>query len=681
MKTSLLDPAGPPDGTEEIPVLQGIGETRELVRMPAGALASAATKPTPAELQAAILATLVEGGGISFTLDEGAGTVTIAVDVAALVTATQLTDGLATKQASSALLTSLAGLAINLNGGKVIKVKADGTGFELADDEAGTGGGGALVDGTYGDVIISGGGTVFTVTIAADEAYGAGWNADKGPPTKNAVYAKLEAMAATIAGKVATTSVGVANGVASLDSGGKVPAGQLPSYVDDVLEYASASAFPNPGETGKIYLALDTGRQSRWSGSAYVELTASPGTTDAVPEGATNKYYTDVRVRAALMTGLLDTVGTPAATDSLLTVLGKLKRQAFTIMPQDYLAKAGGNMTGNLTLLGGTIVGRDAADTVEYGRATFGVNGAYLRGSKINFQNVAGTQLGTVDAAGNYISVGWIRGITGGSLAGAPVAGLEAYSDGTAGNGAWLAFHRAGTQAIYAGLDTDNKFKIGGWSWTGAKLTLDSTGKLTVPDNCYAKDFYANRGDGTGVIYFGDASKYLYFDGTNYSLPSAGLTVGGFGDFISPNAGTTGGIRIRQNGTYAYLQVTNAAASAELSYLRWSGNGDLYHSAAFIAQGNISSLSDRRLKKNVRPLKRGLELVKAMRGVRYVMKAEPARQHVGVIAQELEAVVPELVSTDGDGIKAVDYGKLTAVLIEAIKEISVELDALKAARA
>lgn len=56
---------------------------------------------------------------------------------------------------------------------------------------------------------------------------------------------------------------------------GKVPASQLPSYVDDVLEYANFAAFPATGESGKIYVALNTNLTYRWSGSAYVEISAS----------------------------------------------------------------------------------------------------------------------------------------------------------------------------------------------------------------------------------------------------------------------------------------------------------------------------------------------------------------------------------------------------------------------
>ncbi len=95
---------------------------------------------------------------------------------------------------------------------------------------------------------------------------------------------------------------GVANGYASLDATGKVPAAQLPSYVDDVVEAAAIGGFPVTGESGKIYVALDTGKTYRWGGSAYVEISAAPGSTDAVVEGSTNLYFTQARARASIST-------------------------------------------------------------------------------------------------------------------------------------------------------------------------------------------------------------------------------------------------------------------------------------------------------------------------------------------------------------------------------------------
>lgn len=67
---------------------------------------------------------------------------------------------------------------------------------------------------------------------------------------------------------------GQPGGFASLNSNGKVPSNQLPSYVDEIEEYSSRSAFPVSGETGIIYLALDTGSTYRWGETTYVEISA-----------------------------------------------------------------------------------------------------------------------------------------------------------------------------------------------------------------------------------------------------------------------------------------------------------------------------------------------------------------------------------------------------------------------
>lgn len=69
--------------------------------------------------------------------------------------------------------------------------------------------------------------------------------------------------------------MGAASGVATLDTSGKVPSSQLPSYVDDVLEYTNKASFPSTGEAGKIYVDKATNLTWRWSGSAYVEISPS----------------------------------------------------------------------------------------------------------------------------------------------------------------------------------------------------------------------------------------------------------------------------------------------------------------------------------------------------------------------------------------------------------------------
>ena len=104
----------------------------------------------------------------------------------------------------------------------------------------------------------------------------------------------------SFSGLEVTSAKGVANGYASLDANGLVPSSQLPSYVDDVVEYAAVVNFPATGETGKIYVATGLNKTYRWSGSAYVEIAASPGSTDSVTEGSTNLYFTNTRARGAL---------------------------------------------------------------------------------------------------------------------------------------------------------------------------------------------------------------------------------------------------------------------------------------------------------------------------------------------------------------------------------------------
>jgi hypothetical protein len=99
---------------------------------------------------------------------------------------------------------------------------------------------------------------------------------------------------------IPSSQKGAANGVATLDGSGLVPSTQLPSFVDDVLEYANLASFPVTGTAGKIYVTTDNNKTYRWSGSVYIEISASPGSTDAVTEGTTNLYFTNARARSAI---------------------------------------------------------------------------------------------------------------------------------------------------------------------------------------------------------------------------------------------------------------------------------------------------------------------------------------------------------------------------------------------
>ena len=84
----------------------------------------------------------------------------------------------------------------------------------------------------------------------------------------------IDDITASVNSYIPLSQKGVANGVATLDSNGQVPSAQLPGFVDDVLEFASRSNFPGTGEAGKIYIAKDTNKSWRWTGSTYAELSS-----------------------------------------------------------------------------------------------------------------------------------------------------------------------------------------------------------------------------------------------------------------------------------------------------------------------------------------------------------------------------------------------------------------------
>lgn len=138
---------------------------------------------------------------------------------------------------------------------------------------------------------------------------------------------------------------------------GVIPASQLPSYVDDVIEFPSLSNFPQVGESGKIYVASNTNKTYRWSGSSYVPLdegvalgetsatayrgdrgalayqhtniTGNPhnSTTTDIPEGA-NQYFTNSRVLSTPLAGLTSGLNTKILeTDSVIQALAKLQAQ------------------------------------------------------------------------------------------------------------------------------------------------------------------------------------------------------------------------------------------------------------------------------------------------------------------------------------------------------------------
>lgn len=111
------------------------------------------------------------------------------------------------------------------------------------------------------------------------------------------------AVGTAVKARILSSEKGVANGVATLDGTGKIPSAQLPSYVDDVVEYANLAAFPGTGSSGILYIALDTNKQYRWAGSTYQQITSGAVDSVAGKTGVINLDTNDINGLSTALSG------------------------------------------------------------------------------------------------------------------------------------------------------------------------------------------------------------------------------------------------------------------------------------------------------------------------------------------------------------------------------------------
>ena len=154
------------------------------------------------------------------------------------------------------------------------------------------------------------------------------------PPERGGTGVTSLAEVCASIGAIPTSQKGVANGVATLDGSGLIPSNQLPSYVDDVEEYSSLSAFPATGEIGKIYVATDTNKSYRWSGSTYVELSAYALATQAAAGlmSAADKTKLDGIATGATANVVSDSLSDTSTTNALSAAKGKALNDSVTAL-------------------------------------------------------------------------------------------------------------------------------------------------------------------------------------------------------------------------------------------------------------------------------------------------------------------------------------------------------------
>lgn len=176
-------------------------------------------------------------------------------------------------------------------------------------------------------------------------------------------------------------------------------------------------------------------------------------------------------------------------------------------------------------------------------------------------------------------------------------------------------------------------------------------------------------GTGVGGVHLGAAS------GTANAGPA--ITFGARDASSGTNA--QAGIYINSDGSYGtrmYFATTDSYATGSRVAM-WIGEGGVVNitRSNLIVAGTVTANSDIRLKTNIETISDALNKVLSLRGVTYD-RIDSAEHQIGVIAQEVESVIPELVY-ENDGIKSVAYSNMVAVLIEAIKEQQVQINELR----
>jgi hypothetical protein len=218
---------------------------------------------------------------------------------------------------------------------------------------------------------------------------------------------------------------------------------------------------------------------------------------------------------------------------------------------------------------------------------------------------------------------------------------------------------------------------------TGTVPTGRLTGTYSISIDGSANSSLYSNSSVSNTFTVGSAT---YFVSNGAILSGTSTTIGSGAQLqLSGNNGV-GGTNI-----HTFLAVQGTGATNGKKYFRINSSGafeiinDAYNSVIFTmdnsgnftASSNITAYSDIRLKTNIHPIKNALNLVDQMSGVYYNRLSDEKRK-IGFIAQDLLRILPEVVHENENGYYSVDYGNITSLLIEAVKELNVRVRELEA---
>jgi hypothetical protein len=208
-------------------------------------------------------------------------------------------------------------------------------------------------------------------------------------------------------------------------------------------------------------------------------------------------------------------------------------------------------------------------------------------------------------------------------------------------------------------------------------VSMPATGGINTSGNITAFGFISSLSNITS-----NGGNFI----TSTGYMQAGNNSGGTGYMrVSPSGSGNSGILEFYPGNNirgGYIGNTGAPGSTDGAGINYVAafhafSGNMTVTGSIVANGNITAFSDRRLKSNIAPITDALYKVQRLEGVTFNRKGSEERA-TGLIAQDVEAVLPEAVVTDTDGMKSVAYGNMVGLLVEAIKEQQEQIAELKA---
>ena len=190
---------------------------------------------------------------------------------------------------------------------------------------------------------------------------------------------------------------------------------------------------------------------------------------------------------------------------------------------------------------------------------------------------------------------------------------------------------------------------------------------------------YAGLNDGQLILYdnSGNWDVKLTADANSWIMNNFGVGTATPGANLEINGAGSNTLRIRATGSPNYWDIFQNYAGGDNAFTYLYNGGVV---AKVLTSGAWQQLSDSDLKENITPLENPIEKIKAISGITFTWKnpeISPDEQ-VGVIAQEVEQVLPQAVSTNDDGNKMISYASLIPLLIEAVKEQQKTIETLNA---